>query len=354
LVAAVALASTAGVAGIDTSSHAANQSACRPSPTVPGVTEGESLAGTVAPSRGVLRAELLLVQASDAPLDPSVEPPHELIDEAAEWFRTVSYGRLAYDVETPARWFALPAVSSAYAADPERYLRDAIAAADPHVDFSKVDVVYLSPASSTPVATPTAAILNGFGVHADGKEIRFWVPWQPGFALSGGPPVTLLHETSHLLGLPDLYVAGVGRSFHRWHRWKLGWLDESQIVCVTGRSRRVVTLTPVERVGGTKAVLIRHGSRVLVAEARARIGYDRTLCATGVLVYEVDMTPFQRAPIQIFEAGADHGLSARCGAKANAPLRLGRGNTHVLRVSGVRIEFVAKLLDGSYRIHVTS
>jgi len=333
------------------------------------VTEGESLPGTVAPSTGTLRAVLLLVHAADAAPDESVAAPESLIDDASAWFRAVSYRRLDFRVETVPRWLSLPARSTEYEADAARYLADAVAAADPYVDFSKVDVVYLAPASRTP-STSTSAILNGFGVRADGREIRLWVPLAAGFAGTGDAP-TLLHETGHLLGLPDLYLAGSPSTFHRWdlmaarwpsellawHRWKLGWIDQGQVVCVTGHTRRVVTLTPVERAGGTKALFVRRGNRVLAVEVRARAGYDRTLCETGVVVYEVDQTPFKRAPIRIHPARRDGKAPARdCSAQWNAPFEIGRGEERVFRLPswGLRLELLARLRDGSYRVRLTS
>ena len=344
-------------------------SRCRPAPAVPGVTEGESLPGTVAPSVGVLRAVLLFVHAADAPPDDSVAAPRELIDSARAWFRSVSYGRLEFRVETVPRWLPLPARSPEYVADAGRYLADAVAAADPYVDFSEFDVVYIAPSSRTPT-TATSAILNGFGVRADGRDVRFWVPFGAGFAEQGYEWL-LLHETGHLLGLPDLYVRGAAGTFHRWdlmaarypselfawHRWKLGWLDPSQVVCISGRTTRVVTLSPLERPGGRKAIFVRRGRRVFAVEVRAHIGYDRTLCETGVLVYEVDQTPFRSAPIRIYGAQPDRSSPRKdCSAQWNAPLEIGRREVRTLRLPhlGVRLVLLGKQADGSYRVRVVS
>jgi M6 family metalloprotease-like protein len=322
----------------------------------------------VAPSVGQLRAALLLVHATDAAPDASTAPPTQMLDAAADWFRTVSYGRLTFRVETLRRWLALPRRSTEYLADPGRYLADAVAAADPYVDFSQVDVVYLAPASGTP-ETATSAILNAFGVRADGRDVGFWVPFGAGFAAAGGFPEGLVHETGHLLGLPDLYIRNAPPSFHRWdvmaarwpsellawHRWKLGWLDETQIVCLSRRGSRRVTLSPVERVGGTKAVFVERGRQVWAVEVRAREGYDRTLCDTGVLVYKVDQTPFRRSPIRIYATQSDRDPPARdCAGIWNAPYDLGRGEVRTLRLSGLRVDVLAKRADGSRVVGVTA
>jgi M6 family metalloprotease-like protein len=312
---------------------------------------------------------VLLVHPADAAPDQSVVGPTGMIDAARAWFRAVSYGRLDVQVETVPRWLALPARSTEYLASPGRYLADAVAAADPYVDFSKVDVVYLAPSAGTP-ETATSAILNGFGVRADGREIRLWIPFGAGFAGSSDDPYLLLHETGHLLGLPDLYVRQAPTTFHRWdlmaarwpaellawHRWKLGWLDDASIVCVTGRTARIVTLAPLERPGGTKAVFVKKGNRVLAVEVRAKEGYDRTLCETGVVVYEVDQTPFNRRPVRIYPAQADRDPPARlCAGLWNAPFAVGRGEVRALHLPAwnVRLELLAKRADGAYRVRVT-
>jgi M6 family metalloprotease-like protein len=369
---AAVLAAAAIVPGVEPAQTSLDQvSACRPAPTVPGVTEGRSLPGTVVRSVGTVRAILLLVHPSDAPPDESLDGPDGLFARAAAWFRAVSYGRLEVRAETLPRWLSLPATSAAYLANPGRYLRDAVAAADPLVDFSEFDIVYLAPTSKIP-ETRTSAILNNFGVRADGRDVRFWVPWEGGFAASGdAEPQFLVHETGHLLGLADLYIVGAPSSFHRWdvmagarwpselfawHRWKLGWLDPAQIVCLAANGTRVATLTPIERPGGRKALFVKRDDNTVVAvEVRARAGYDATLCETGVLVYEVDQTPFRRAPIRVHPAQSDGDPPTRtCAGTWNAPFDIGRREVRRLRLPGLRLQVVAKAPGGAYRVRVSA
>jgi M6 family metalloprotease-like protein len=339
---------------------------CAPGAPVPGVTAGASLPGTVARSTGELHAAQLLVDFDDAPAQYPVTEHDFVFAPANEWFRTVSYSRLSLSVASSKHWLRMPLRSSEYQSAAERLLADAVAAADPEIDFSNIDLVYVVPAEGADYNS-TFAVLNGFGVRADGVAIKFWVPWGNGFGRNNAYPGDLIHETGHLLGLPDLYRARRFRTFHywdvmtdrwpsevfAWHRWKLGWLDPEQIACVPGPGRRDVTLTPVERAGGMKAIVVRRGNRAIVAEVRQRTGYDAGRCDTGVLIYEVDMTPFKRGPVTIHPAHEERERPA-CGPYWSAPFDVGRGETKTFRLPGwrLRIDVVAREHDGSYRVRV--
>jgi M6 family metalloprotease-like protein len=364
----LALAASFLLLGPGSEASAASPSRCEPSPTFPAVTAGRSAPGTVAPSTGVLRAGLLTVDFPNAVANYPAEEHLAPVEQAAAWYRTVSGGRLTLAVTGLDRWLRLPLRSEAYAQDPSRYFAHAIAAADPYFDFTQVDVVYLVPVEGAiGWESLSSAVLNSFGVHADGKEVRFWVAFSNGSGRADPYPWLLIHETGHLLGLPDLYTPRAPSSFHRWdvmagrfpaelfawHRWKLGWLDPTQVVCVTGRADQRVTLEPLGRSGGLKAILVRRGNEVVVAEVRERLGYDAGLCRPGVLVYRVNTTPLRRTPVQLFSAlSTPRSRLGQCGQAWNATFRV--GSSFWLAAWRLRVSVLARLQDGSYRVRVNT
>ena len=91
-----------------------------------------------------------------------------------------------------------------------------------------------------------------------------------------------------------------------WSRWQLGWLDESQVSCITD-AEATVNLAPVAAPGNgiAMAAIPLSDTEVLVMESRRRIGYDAprefrwaddghtrfpALATEGVLVYTVDVS----------------------------------------------------------------
>ncbi|MFC0844261.1 hypothetical protein ACFH04_11170 [Streptomyces noboritoensis] len=66
--------------------------------------------------------------------------------------RAASYGRSRLALTPLHRWIRMPAASTSYDfargitfEEHERYVRDAVTAADPYADFSRYDMVYIVP-----------------------------------------------------------------------------------------------------------------------------------------------------------------------------------------------------------------
>ena len=311
-----------------------------------------------------------------------------LVPRARRWFAEVSYGRLRLEVAPIKRWFRMPhPVRSYELADgisgPEQqaYLADAVAAADEAVDFSGHQILYVVAAKGTSVErSPAFHAYPGSGVKADRTELRYGATFFEDTKNDAGTAANvLIHETGHVLGLPDLYdvpdpsyrsgfryVGGwdmmssldPGSHFLAWEKWKLGWLDPTQLACLERPGRLTATLTPLERPGGLKALVMPSGaSTAFVVEARRRIGQDRGVCAEGVLVYSVDASVrsgYGPVRVNAAEPGRNSEVRARCGPLYNAPYARGPGRVARFEdaSAGISLQVLGSGRAG-YRVRVT-
>ena len=336
-----------------------------------------------------LRAVMLFVDFPDLHATESTGTLYEhLVPRSRAWFDEVSYGHVRLDVSPVKRWFRMPRSLSSYGlADgiswPEHhdYIAAAVAAAEGAVDFSGYQIVYVVAAKGTGVErSPAFQAYPGSGIAADGTELRYGATFFEDTKLDARYAANvLIHETGHILGLPDLYdVPGAGwwrlfrfaggwdtmswndPGFHffAWEKWKLGWLEPTQLACLDGPGELTATLTPLERAGGLKAlVLPTTASSALVVEARQRIGQDAGLCTEGVLVYAVDASVRSGyGPVRVRPAQPDRSseLRDRCGPLYNAPF--GRGRGRLARFEDASAGISLKVLGSGpsvYRVRVT-
>ncbi|CAJ0552315.1 Ff.00g062940.m01.CDS01 [Fusarium sp. VM40] len=87
-------------------------------------------------------------------------------------------------------------------------------------------------------------------------------------------------------------VSGIGPDFFAWDKWRLGWINDDSVDCVSDPGITEHTLIPLELKTSDKdikavVVAVNHTS-ALVAEARVPKGIDSDVCAPGVLLYTVD------------------------------------------------------------------
>jgi M6 family metalloprotease-like protein len=234
-----------------------------------------------------LRAVMLFVDFPDLRARESTSTIYaHLVPRARAWFDEVSYGHLQLDVTPVRRWFRMPSRVRSYGladgvSGPEQhvYLRDAVKAADSRVDFAGYQVIYVVAAKGTGAErSPAFLDYPGGGIDADGNELRYGATFFEDTKLDARYAANvLIHETGHVLGLPDLYdvpdprywslfrFAGgwdvmswndPGFHFLAWEKWKLGWLEPPQIACLDGAGTMTATVTPLERAGGLKAIVL--------------------------------------------------------------------------------------------------
>ncbi|MEU1369512.1 M6 family metalloprotease domain-containing protein [Streptomyces sp. NPDC005803] len=337
-----------------------------------------------------LDAVMVFLSFPDArPLTTPAELVADHFPATSRFFQRASYGKFTLRPHPQRHWLKMPKASSWYGIQRDwddgrrsAYLRDAIDAADPEVDFSKYDIVYLVADPDAPGVDSDATKVVNFDrpLHADGTDIKRVVT-----VFEQHPPDhnVLAHETGHVFDLADLYHRpsdgtgdwdtyvgdwdvmgsqfGLAPDLFGWHKWKLGWLDDRQVTCI--QSDRDVTLEPMAAVPvpgaslGTRLAVIRTGEGSAVAvEARGATGNDAATCTEGVLLYRVrNGTPSGGGPVDVLDTHPD---TDACWDRsvypplADAPLRV--GETYSIPGGHTTIEVADRTPSGAWTVRITT
>jgi len=295
-----------------------------------GLQEAATDYGTFLRPSGEIRAVMLFARFPDAEVEETTQSLYDrLVPGGIDYYRRASYGRMSLKVDAIHRWIPMDSASDSGDYDCSRfethkhYLSETIAKADGDVDFSQYDIVYVAGSRNpgTP-NSPTFLADPGDGISVDGVEVRHAVTFGNDVRQEHWGWQVLIHETGHVMGLPDLYEYG-SSSFHRfvggwdpmgfvasgchylaWHKAKLGWLDDDQ-VAVLREGEATCVLTPIESEGGLKAVVLPIGDEeAYVVEARTHEMDEAE--EPGVLLYKVSTAVESgHGPIQVIPARPD-------------------------------------------------
>ena len=333
-----------------------------------------------------LRVAVLFADFPDA---PGLENPSTLmstiVDPGVQLMREMSYNRINLTTVAFPKWYRMSRPIGAYVwttfQGHREYIMEAMTLANPEVDFSSFDAIYIfAPASPSQPISPT---FNGgvtSGVVFDGRNFGNGVTFGNDSRTYG--PAILAHETGHMLGLVDLYaftpaggtnypgnpfkfvgawslMSNVFNPAHylTWEKRKLGFLDASQVDCLDGPGGVEEVIQPNATVGGLKMVALPlDASRVLVIEVRSPVGLDANLCASGVLIYQVDASIASgtgAAQVLGSRATTSGAAFAKCGPWADGVYGVGSGAVSAFtHASGATVTVVAAESGGAYRVRV--
>ncbi|WP_200308898.1 M6 family metalloprotease domain-containing protein [Streptomyces adelaidensis] len=353
-----------------------------------------------------LDAVLVFLSFPDAaPLTTPAELTADHFPATSEFFARASYGKFALRPHPRRQWLEMPRPSTAYAIRRDwnaehraAYLKDALATADRHVDFSRYDVVYFVADPHAPgVDSDATKVVNlETPLEVDGTGLHRVVT-----VFERHPPdrLVLAHETGHVFDLPDLYHRPadgkgdwdthvgdwdlMGSQFalapdlFAWHKWKLGWLEPRQVACVRGTGSTRLTLEAVgagpvagDEAGsaaagaqafgagrGMKLAVVRTGpDSALGIEARGAVGNDGSVCTQGVLVYRIRSgAESGGGPIEVFDA---HPRTESCGEEsvypplADAPVAVGESFT--VPGEAVRVAVEGRTASGAWTVRITT
>lgn len=177
------------------------------------------------------------------------------------------------------------------------------------------------------------------------------------------------HEFGHMLGLPDLYarpevpgMEGVGvwcamsqqsgggqpQHFSAWSKDQLGWVKP---VAIDPRDKQKLVLSPIEDSPSEcfKVILRPDGSEYLLLENRQNKGFDKSLPATGLLIWRV-MPGNQTQRVFLEES---HGIEGSSGPRqfpASVPFPSSSNNSFTPYTTPSS----KSQLGGGFDVHITN
>ncbi len=315
-------------------------------------------------SVGDVHVSVVFVDFPDAVATRTPQSVFAILSPGAEnFYKAVSYGRMNLILDATYTWRRMTKASTQYGwpsltfTAHRAYIQEAVNLASP-AEFTQADAVAIiaNPDATALTNGPTLVAPAGLGVTAGAKT--FLNAITSGNDLLGWGNYWLNHEMGHMMSLVDLYafsgtthrfvgnfsimglISGFAREYFGWERWLLGWIDDDQVKCAPAGTTDVV-LSPVERSGGTKMVVIPTGTTTaIVAESRRAEGYDTNgSWVPGVLVYSIDTSiPSGNGVLHVLP------LNDTDTAKRNAPLQPGASIT----VGSVTVTFTSTDANGDH------
>lgn len=238
------------------------------------------------------------------------------------WLSFQSNGRLTANWQFPKKWLRLPRNAAEYGVvgfnprSHDQIVSDVVSAADPDVNFSGIDemFVYLpdSLTTSEPNRNPFDGILPQFGATdvrtSEGLIMQIkgsgTVSQWPQYGFKPTLWALWAHDLLHSIGIEghspveaftlesEDYTNFV---MSAWNQFLAGWMKDDQVAClgladVATRTTIDLDLVPLQAnlVGFRTAIVAISETRAIVVESHRNTGYAKNLGASGILVYLMD------------------------------------------------------------------
>jgi M6 family metalloprotease-like protein len=335
---------------------------------------------------GTRRAIMLFVEFPDALAGTSSAraiAQHLLGDGSAQrLFKDQSYGKfdLAVTVRDDLGWRRLPTPATGYDCHDfyshRQYVTDAANLFARDIAFSDYDFALIVAPETAPFPdSPAFNAAPGQGAQTASGEVRLAVTF--GRDSYRNSYVNLVHEVSHLIGLPDLYEWGAGAdtskagcwdlmsdifhcdSFLGWHRYKNGWLDPQRLYSVAGNVQELeIPLVSLKRSDGVAVIVVpldgsEHPAKILCIElTQSHRRQSETLRPDGVLMYTVDARiATGQSPVHIRPKQISH--SPELGYLYEAPFLMNDSISFVENTMQIDVTVLQRTeLEGKIRLSV--
>jgi M6 family metalloprotease-like protein len=275
------------------------------------------------PTLGVHKALVYFVDFPDVPFQEKQISEWKLnqVPTFEKYISEMSYGKLKYEVDINETVFHISKSSLTYNldtphdaprkpnADQSGLIRDAIAAADPTIDFSKYQFFNVVMPSTTNIGSEGASGMDP-NMLLDGKSFtRLTIGPIREYVDQPLKKIWLLHESGHIMGLQHAFKPGNSNmpvwgamsngvtaepEFVSWERYILGWISDAQNPCIDSSivGKYVVPVAPLSSsVDANKMVTIRlNDHQAIIAEYRTANPLSKiTKEQEGVFIYTVDV-----------------------------------------------------------------
>jgi len=253
--------------------------------------------------QGKIKTLIIPIDFSDAPHVTSLDSIITFGKKVSQEFVRLSNSMMNLEISTTSGWIRMPREGSYYlTANWTQKINDALDAANPDIDFSKYDLVLIKvDEKNSPI--DSAGALPMWSEHlGDGiKVLRGAFLGNDYWTRNGQGIQVAVHEISHVFGLADLYQQNSDGQFPvgiydlmstfrlqyelnllAWSKWKLGWLDESKLKCVSITSPILLTF-PTEKIKWNP-IFIPYQDKVIGIELWSNINYPNNV---STLIYEI-------------------------------------------------------------------